>query len=356
MTVKAMVLGAPGRLTNTKLPSRDAETGAWLAVEATMLSNNEVQAWNGDRPDIVYPLIPGGQVVGRIADHIDDSFDIPIGTRVVVEPLIRCGTCLACSRDLAKCTRRKPVNAYGALPVTEAPGLWGGLAERLYLDPHTSLHQVSDDNPAAVATFVHPLASSYTAMKQLAKIQPGETVLIMGPGPRGLACLIAAQAVGASWIGVSGLDVDADRLDVAKRLGANTIIDVSTEDLGMEVANALGTRPDVVVDVTSGDPEAIYSGLEVVRSGGRLVFGSMHGIRPLTQFFSDIVVSKQLTILGARGASQEGYEWACQQLETDPRLDDMVSHQFPLDESERAIQATGGMLGREELISVAVTF
>ncbi len=69
-----------------------------------------------------------------------------------------------------------------------------------------------------------------------------------------------------------------------------------------------------------------------------------------------MIIRKQLSVFGALGASSTAYRWACHQVETDPRIDDMVSHQFPLDESNRAIQAAGGLLGREELISVAVTF
>lgn len=354
--VKAMVLVEPRRLAATRLPTRSPDAGGWLAVEATGLSGAEVQAWRGDRMDLLYPLIPGQQVVGRIADHLDDSVALPVGTRVIVEPVIRCDRCSSCRNGLASCTFRRPHNMYGMIPSTEPPGLWGGLAERLYLDPHSKLHPVSDDIPAEVATFAHPLAHGYTWAVETPRLQPGERVLILGPGPRGLACLVAAQAAGAGWIGISGLDVDYDRLELARMMGADLVVDVTTEDLGIAVANSLGTRPDVVIDVTSDDPEAIYTGFDLVRSGGRVVLASTKGNRPLGQFFSDVIVSKQLSVQGALGASTAAYQWAAGLLDTDPRIDDMVSHQFPLAESNRAIQAAAGLLGHDELISVAVTF
>ena len=86
------------------------------------------------------------------------------------------------------------------------------------------------------------------------------------------------------------------------------------------MANSLGTRPDIVVDVTSDDPEAIYTGLDMVRSGGRLVLASTKGNRPLGQFFSDVIVGKQISIIGALGASSEAYRWAARKLETDPTI------------------------------------
>ncbi|MFP5331406.1 MAG: zinc-dependent alcohol dehydrogenase [Acidimicrobiia bacterium] len=353
--VKAMVLVEPRRLTASSLPGRTIEKGGWLAVEATGLSGLEVQAWRGDNGNLIYPLIPGSQIVGRIASR--GAGDLPeVGTRVLVEPLIRCGDCAACQSGLSSCVSRRPLNMYGQLPSTEGPGLWGGLAERVYLDPRAVVHPITDDIQAEVATFAHPLASGYTWVQQLADLQPGESVLILGPGPRGLSCVLAAQAAGAGWIGISGLDHDADRLDLANRLGANLTVNVDLDDLGMAVAGSLGTRPDVVIDVTSNDPEAIYTGFDLVRSGGRVILASTKGNRPLQALFSDIIIAKELSIRGALGATSEAYTWACRQLECDPRIDDMVSHQFPLDESNRAIQATAGLLGHDELISVAVTF
>jgi len=354
--VKAMVLVEPRRLTATRLPARSIERGGWLAVEATGLSGAEVQAWRGDRNDLVYPLIPGQQVVGRIADIIDDSIDFEVGTRVVVEPVIHCGSCANCRSGLHICTFRKPTNVYGSLPSTEPPGLWGGLAENLYLDPNARLHPVTDDAPAEVATFAHPLAAGYSWAVEIPRLAPGENVMILGPGPRGLACLIAAQSAGAGWVALAGLDVDADRLDLAGTLGANLTVDVATDDISAAVASSLGTRPDVVIDVTSDDPEAIFTAMDLVRPGGRVVLASTKGHRPLGQFFSDVIVSKQLRVIGALGASSGAYKWACDQIATDPRIDSMVSHQFPLDEANRAIQATAGLLGHDELISVAVTF
>jgi hypothetical protein len=67
-------------------------------------------------------------------------------------------------------------------------------------------------------------------------------------------------------------------------------------------------------------------------------------------------VQKQLTVKGALGATSDAYTWAAEQIAADPRLDALVSHQFPLEESARALQAAAGMLGHDELISVAVTF
>jgi threonine dehydrogenase-like Zn-dependent dehydrogenase len=349
-----MMLVEPRHFSMTKISTGGVEEGGWLAVEATGISGSDVQVWKGEAREIVYPLVPGHEVVGRVAAQ-GPNVPYPVGARVIVEPRIRCGSCHRCRQNLATCVSRRPFNSYGMIPSIEPPGLWGGLAEYLYLDPNANLHPVTDDVPAEVATFVHPLASGHTWAVELPSLKQGENVLILGPGPRGLACLLAAKAAGAGWVGVTGLAHDSDRLDLASGLGADLAVDTEHTDVAAEIAADLGRRPDVVVDVTSDDPEAVFTALDLVRSGGRVILASKKGNRAL-HFLSDVIVAKQLTLRGAMGASSVGYQWATNQLATDPRIDDLVSHQFPLTEAPRALQAAAGLLGREELISVAVTF
>lgn len=351
---RAMMLVEPKHFTLTELPTQPVDRGGWLAVEATGISGADIQVWKGDARDVVYPLVPGHEVVGRIATE-GPTIPFPIGTRVAVEPRIRCGECHRCKQSLATCVRRRPSNSYGFIPSIEPPGLWGGLAEYLFIDPDARLHPLTDDVPAEVSTFVHPLAAGHTWAVELPSLQVGESVLILGPGPRGLACLIAAKAAGAGWVGVTGLAHDRDRLELAKRLGADLTINIEKDDVGGAIAEAVGRRPDIIVDVTSDDPEAVFTALDLVRSGGRVILASTKGNRAF-HFLSDVLVAKQLTIRGAMGASSVGYQWATRQIEIDPRIDDLVSHQFPLSEAPRALQAAAGLLGREELISVAVTF
>ena len=183
---RAMMLVEPKHFSMTSIPRVPVDGGGWLAVEATSISGADVQVWNGEAKDVVYPLIPGHEVVGRIASA-GPSIPYPVGTRVVVEPRIHCGECHRCLNNLATCARRRPINSYGFIPSIEPPGLWGGLAETLYLDPSARVHEVTDDVPAEVATFVHPLAAGHTWAVELPLLQTGEDVMILGPGPRGLA-------------------------------------------------------------------------------------------------------------------------------------------------------------------------
>ena len=146
-TARAMMLVEPRHFSPTELPAKPDLDGGWLAVEATGLSGADVQVWKGEASDVVYPLIPGHEVVGRIARG-SPTIPYSVGTRVVIEPRIHCGECHRCKLNLATCARRRPSNSYGFIPSIEPPGLWGGLAEFLYIDPAARLHPLTDDVPA----------------------------------------------------------------------------------------------------------------------------------------------------------------------------------------------------------------
>jgi threonine dehydrogenase-like Zn-dependent dehydrogenase len=352
----AMMLVGPRTFCKNTLAIPEITEGGWLAIEATGISGVDVQAWKGVSRLAKYPLIPGHEVVGRIASDPFGTLGFPVGTRVIVESNIRCGKCSRCRNGLSTCSAKRPTNAYGQIPSSETPSLWGGLAEALYLDPGATLHKISDDLPAAVSTFAHPLASGWTWAVEVPKLRPGQSVLVLGPGPRGLACLAAARSAGAGWVGITGLSHDADRLALAEKLGADTTIDIEVEDPASAVADSLGTRPDVIIDVTGGDTEAFLTALDLVRPGGTVVLASTKGNSAVQNLFSDIILMKEITIKGSFGATSAGYHWATRHLSSEPMFDDVVSHEFPLDEAQRAIQATAGMLGHDQLFSVAVTF
>lgn len=351
----AMLLVGPHHFAPTNLRVPEVAEGGWLRIEATGISGVEVQAWKGTSRLVKYPLVPGHEVVGRIAADPAGTFNHPVGTRVVVESNLRCGACRRCQDGLSSCAGRRPANAYGQVPSTEPPGLWGGLAEYLYLDPSARLHAVTEAVPAAVGAFAHALAAGFTWAVEVPSLQAGQSVLVLGPGPRGLAALIAAKAAGAGWVGVTGLTHDRARLGLAAELGADLVVDVERNDLATAVANSLGSRPDIIVDVTSNDSEVVPTALDLVRPGGTLVLASTKGSNAIAQLFSDIIVVKELVLRGAFGASSSAYHWATRQIGVDGRLDNLVSHEFPLREADRAIQATAGMLGHDQLISVAVT-
>jgi len=124
-------------------------------------------------------------------------------------------------------------------------------------------------------------------------------VLILGPGQRGLASVIAARAAGADTIIVTGLTRDAKKLALAKEFGADHTIDVEQEDVRARVADLTGGRgADVVVEVSSYATEPVAAALHLAATGGRVVLAGVKGFKAVPEFVSDLIVVKELTVRG----------------------------------------------------------
>ena len=103
-----------------------------------------------------------------------------------------CSQCLGGHYHL--CDERR---IYSYIPLTEAPGLWGGYSQYMYLHPNTVMHKVDASLPAEIAVMFNPLGAGFRWAVEIPNTQIGDTVVILGPGQRGLASVIACREAGA---------------------------------------------------------------------------------------------------------------------------------------------------------------
>ncbi|NIO07429.1 MAG: zinc-binding dehydrogenase, partial [Deltaproteobacteria bacterium] len=148
---------------------------------------------------------------------------------------------------------------------------------------------------------------------------------------------------GAARIFVTGITRDEPRLELAKRFGAHRTINVEKENV-LEVIQAEtdGAMVDVVVDV-SGNPTAIQTSIDCLRRQGTMVLAGLTGGERTTPIMTDQFVWKEIRLQGAFTADNDATEAAMRLVEaTKFPVQEMVSHVFPLEETERCIQAVGG--------------
>src|SRR5207244_9120466 len=171
---------------------------------------------------------------------------------------IPCGHCRACLEGRYQvCRGRGGMFAHGYVRLSHPPGLWGGYADYMYLDPGSVLHKVRADIPASIAVMFNPLGAGFRWAVEIPATAPGDSVLVLGPGQRGLASVIAARAAGADTIIVTGLSRDARKLALARELGADHVIDVEREDARARVRKLTGGRgAEVVIGVTANGADA----------------------------------------------------------------------------------------------------
>jgi threonine dehydrogenase-like Zn-dependent dehydrogenase len=353
---RAVVQTGPRRLELRELPipDIDADSGL-LRVEACGICGSDAEQYAGVLP-VRMPLVPGHEPLGvieRIGDRAAKRWGVDVGDRVAVEALIPCGHCHAClAGRYQQCRGRGRMFGHGYVPLDRAPGLWGAYADYMYLDPTSIVHRIRKDVPASVAVMFNPLGAGFRWAVEIPHTGPGDTVLVLGPGQRGLASVIAARAAGADTIIVTGLTRDAHKLALARELGADHTIDVETEDVRARVQELTnGKGVDVVVEVSANATEPVADALYYAAPGGRVVLAGVKGFKPVPDFVSDLVVVKEITILGAFGVTARSYEAAIRLIESGRvPLAKLHTHDFPLTEAERAIQMLAGELPGESSI------
>jgi threonine dehydrogenase-like Zn-dependent dehydrogenase len=174
----------------------------------------------------------------------------------------------------------------------------------------------------------------------------------MGPGQRGLACVLACREAGASKIIVTGLAADARKLALAKDFGADHTIDVTNEDARERVQEiTAGIGAEVVIDVSSYATEPVAQALDFAAPGGTVVLAGMKGFLPVPDFVSDKLVLKEIAIKGAIGVTSSGYASAIRMLESGRSpIARMHTHAFGLRDAELAIRTLAREVPGEESI------
>jgi alcohol dehydrogenase len=318
---RALVLDGPRRthLAEFDVPVVGAQD-AVLEVEACGLCGTDHEQWSGALAAQT-PVVPGHEVVGRvlrIGPGAEARWGIHPGDRVVVEPRQVCGTCTSCRAGRPRrCLRHSSADSYGQIPLSEPPGLWGGYATVQYLSAHSVVHPVDPSIDPVVAAMFNAVANGVRWGSSLPATAPGDVVAILGPGLRGLAAAAAARAAGARFVLVTGRGPrDQSRLALARTFGADLAVDVATDDPVEALREAAGGLADVVVDATANAPGAFVQAMELAARYGRVVVAGIHGDVDVPGFRPDLIVVKELRLLGALGAETTDFRAALALLES----------------------------------------
>jgi threonine dehydrogenase-like Zn-dependent dehydrogenase len=327
------------------------DDGALLKVEVAGICGTDVKMYA--RPVIQAPVIMGHENVGVIARagrQFTIRHGVREGDRVFVEHYVACHRCEWCRRgEYRHCEatdwRSNPdARRYGYTSCENPYHLWGGFALYMYLPWNAVLHRVPDAISAALAGIVTPLSNGIEWALYDAGVGFMSTVLIQGPGQQGLSQVVACRQAGAAQIIVTGTTRDAVRLDLARSLGADHVIDVQREDPLERVMDLTGGKGvDVVLDCTArAGVTPILLGIDALkrRAGTLLVQGELAAF---PDFPLKKLTDKAITIKSARGHSYRAVELALAQLASGRfPLELLTTHEFALHDVDRAIRAVGG--------------
>ena len=349
----AMVQTGLRKLEPRDLPIPEIDDGsALLRIEACGICGSDYEQYEGVLRTPM-PVIPGHEPLGRIeaiGDAAARRWGVDVGDRVAVETMLSCRFCPPCLSGSYHLCRTRRIYSY--IPLSEPPGLWGSYAELMYLHPNSVVHKVDPTLDPSIAVMFNPLGAGFRWAVEIPRTGPGDTVVILGPGQRGLASVLACREAGADRIVVTGLAADARKLALAREFGADHAIDVENEDLKERIREITdGVGADVVVDVSSYSTAPVTDALDLVAPGGTVVLAGVKGFKPIPDFVSDKIVMKEIQVRGAIGVTSSGYRSAIRLLESRRHpVEKMHTHDFRLREAELAIRTLAREIPDDESI------
>lgn len=361
-TIRAAVLVKPETLEMREFarPSIGPDD-ALLRIEACGICGSDYEQFEGKQPlheDYTpYPVIPGHEPLGIIEEIgalARQRWGVSEGDRVAVRSGYGCGRCEACRRfEPRACPKRG--GTYGYTDVGRPPHLWGGYAERMYLSPHSVLKKMDPRIPAGVAVMFNPLAAGLSWAGEVPRTGPGDRVVILGAGQRGLCCVIGARAAGARQVVITGLTRDAAKLAFARELGADVTVDAESEDVVARVREVTGGGAEVVVDTTPYAPQSLNHAVAIAVRKGRIVVAGLKGLRPTRELQVDDVIYKELTIRGVLSMPVDVTFRAVEIIESGRYpFERMHTDSFPLERAEEAIRTLAGAVPGVNPIHLAI--
>jgi L-iditol 2-dehydrogenase len=237
-------------------------------------------------------VTPGHEFYGVVAElgpGAQDKYKVEIGDRVIAEQIIPCGRCKYCQEgDYHLCEVH---NMYGfQKDIAE-----GGMAEYMRLTNKSKIHKIPENVTLEEAAAIEPLSCSIHAT-QRAKIDFQDVVVVAGAGPIGLFIIQLVKLKTPKSLIV--VDINDDRLALAKKLGADFVLNPQKEDIDSFVKELTdGYGCDVFIEVT-GNPAGVELGLNCLRKKGRFLEFSVFS-KETSVDWSIIGEKKELDVLGA---------------------------------------------------------
>ncbi|HEX4217138.1 MAG TPA: alcohol dehydrogenase catalytic domain-containing protein [Acidimicrobiales bacterium] len=329
---------------------------ALVALEGCGVCGTDVEVFEGALGDR-YPIVPGHEPFGRIlriGPAAKAKWNVDEGDRVAVHSTLTCGRCRTCRAGLRGCTAPEfaDTTIYGFRSPDVVPALWGGFASHLYLAPEAIVVPMSPDISVATASLFNVMSNGVDWVLDVGGFRAGMSIAILGPGPRGIASVIAASAAGAREIAVTGLAVDRDRLKLAEEMGAHHALDVSGGGVVDQVLGAMSTPPDLVIDCTPMSLSSVTDAVRIAGRKGTVVLAGMKGPNGMAEIPVDLVSAKQLTLKGAVSRSLASMEYAISLLESSRwPFETFASDAYPIERAEEGLRA---LIGQDKPMHVRI--
>jgi L-iditol 2-dehydrogenase len=294
--MKAAVLYGPSdlRLEERPVPAITQEE-MLLRVAACAICGSDVRTYRFGASNISGPVTIGHEIAGTIVEVGAAVSGFKPGERVAVAPAVPCGDCVYCRRgEQTMCDNLRSIGYQ----------FEGGFAEYMVIPVSAvragCVNSIPENLSFEEAAIAEPLACAINGQELLA-VGMGDTVAILGAGPLGCMHANLAKIRGAAKVIL--VDVQPDRLALARRFQADVVIDGADEDVRTRVLEETGQAGASVVIVAAPSGKAQEQALTLAAKHGRIsLFGGLPKSEPNIRFNANLVHYRELFVMGAYGS------------------------------------------------------
>ena len=272
------------------------DDGVVLEVKACGICRSDWHGWVGADPDIRLPHVPGHELAGIVEATGKNVTKFRRGDRVTLPFVCGCGECPYCMSGNHQVCDRQFQPGFTA---------WGAFAEYVAVDyADTNLVRLPDEIDFVTASSLGcRFITSFRAVRDQGKTKPDEWVAVWGCGGVGLSAIMIATALGANVIAV---DVDDAKLDFARSIGANAIVNSKKADNVVAAVRDATGGAHVSIDAL-GHPQIVVDSILSLRKQGRHVQVGIMERGPQPAIPMNIVMGRELEILGSHGMQAHRY-------------------------------------------------
>ncbi|WP_152655611.1 zinc-binding dehydrogenase [Oceanobacillus sp. CFH 90083] len=310
------------RLIDKEIPSFEADEVV-IKVLQTGICGSEIHAYNGMHPFREPPSILGHEVVGMVFKLGSDVAGLKEKDIVTVEPQYGCSKCEYCKRgDYHLCNRKTILGTQK----------WEGAFAEYITVPASTIYKLPEDVPYKVSVLAEPLAVGVHAV-QVAEIEKGDKVAILGSGPIGLLTAVAALHAGAERIVIT--DTLKHNLEAGEAIGVTDTVDISENSITDYVKEHMGNVDKVFLTV--GFETVVEDAFEIVSRKGKIV--SIAIFEGKTAIDLNKVFMSEIQILGSSMYKKEDFQEAVNIISQQSYpLNVLTKHTFQLEEINKAME------------------
>lgn len=344
--MKAAVLESLNNIVVKEVPKPEIDDNSILVkVKSCAICGSDIRIYRHGNNRVKTPAIIGHEIAGEIVKTGKNITKFKVGDRIAIGADVPCGECSFCEAGIGNNCQLNYAIGYQ---------FQGGFAEYLPLNSivinYGPVHKIPDNLSYDEAALAEPLGCILNGL-ELAKVEFGDTAVVIGAGPIGCMIIEVLKKMGAGKVIV--IELSKDRLEKAREVSGDVYISGQNEDTVARVLEETGGLGADVIITSCPSPQAQIDALNMAKNRARIsLFGGLPKDNSMITIDANIIHYKELVLTGAHGAMPIHHRKALNLIASGIiNAKQFISHKFPLDDIEEGFRISEDKLGIRVVIN-----